>query len=88
METDAEREETYAAGLGLGVSSIFCNQCSRHFGGAGVFDGMLAIAAVVEAGTDMLSKEGTQTNLPSHIASRLVAQFEVGASDGAAGFLL
>ena len=67
VETDAEREETDAAGLRFGIGSVLQLKSHRQFGSAGVLDGVFAIAAVMQTGADMLAEIGTQTNLPSNV---------------------
>ena len=79
MESDAEAEETNATVLDFGVVLLIVNQeivLNRHIL-IGSLDGMLAIAAIVEAGAYMLAKETTSANLPSDVRCGSVLIFEI-----------
>ncbi len=80
MKADAKREQTNTAQLVGADAAVGC-QISAVKGagcGLGVFESMLALAALVLAGAHMLAQEGTHANLPGKSIGGFVAQRNIG----------
>lgn len=76
MESDAQREHTDAACLRVGCSGVGGGKSDIIRAIAVVFDGVLAIAVVVEAGADVLAEIAAYSKLKGHIGGRLVFELE------------
>ena len=79
VETDAQREHSDAAGLRFSVVGSFGKgkcEFSRLVAFV-VFDGVFAIAIVVEACADMLAEIAAEAKLEGYIGGRLIAKLEI-----------